>query len=104
MSDVCLADLCGFCCICCSASLTSYCNTKNAGADGCCGRSSYAGCCGGCCNESFNEDSFDQQVKKDLARTKADPPLAQPQPVHEQPMPRNMEQQLGAGEIRVSEV
>jgi len=40
------------------------------GAGGCCGRNSQ-GCCGSCCADSFNEDTFDEQVKKDMARIRA---------------------------------
>jgi len=55
------------------------------GADGCCGsRNSNAGCCGSCCGKSFDEDIFDEQVKKDLEKTR-DPDAAPP--TEKQPPP-----------------
>ncbi|RDB23763.1 hypothetical protein Hypma_009490 [Hypsizygus marmoreus] len=45
-------------------------DTFGAKCCSCCG-SGQAGCCGSCCGDSFNEDAFDKQVKKDLAKTRA---------------------------------
>lgn len=40
------------------------CSSEAYGAKGCCGNSN-AGCCGSCCNSSFDEDAFDVQAQKD---------------------------------------
>lgn len=40
-------------------------HTDAFGANGCCNSNSTAGCCGSCCNKSFDEDRFDEQMKED---------------------------------------
>lgn len=45
---------------------------------GCCG------CCGSCCSKSFDEDAFEEQVRKDLEKTR-DPNA--PVPVQQQMTP-----------------
>jgi len=94
-------DIMTFCCLCCSGSLETYCETKRFGAGGCCSSDApgSAGCCGACCDKSFNEDVFDKQIKDSLARTRA----ADPPAVSRQPAPTECMEQLGkngtSGEI-----
>ncbi|KAL0946092.1 hypothetical protein HGRIS_012358 [Hohenbuehelia grisea] len=63
-----LAGCCGICCVCCEASLFSWCTTKAYGAGS---STTQSGCCGRCCGDSFNEDAFDKAVQKDLERTRS---------------------------------
>ncbi|GLB39862.1 hypothetical protein LshimejAT787_0703720 [Lyophyllum shimeji] len=65
------AACCGICCLCGVASLQTWCNQTPWGAGGCCSRDGPSGCCGSCCGDSFNEDSFDKEVQKDLEKTRA---------------------------------
>ncbi|KAF8196294.1 hypothetical protein K438DRAFT_1760458 [Mycena galopus ATCC 62051] len=54
------AGCCGCCAICIYSALEPWCNTKAFGG----GDSNHqAGCCGWCCNKSFNEDSMDKWDK-----------------------------------------
>ncbi len=39
---------------------------------------STSGCCGSCCDKSFNEDSFDEQVRRDMEATR-DPNAPRPE-------------------------
>ncbi|KAG1752136.1 hypothetical protein EDB19DRAFT_1093590 [Suillus lakei] len=76
----CLGSLCGGCCIVLTTALGTWCNTNVFGSNTkCCGPQ---GCCGGCCRESFDEDHFDEQMKKEMERTKDTS-----QPVETQPGP-----------------
>ncbi|KIY70225.1 hypothetical protein CYLTODRAFT_419956 [Cylindrobasidium torrendii FP15055 ss-10] len=56
----------GLCAIFCISNLAVWCNTKSYGDGG----NSTAGCCGPCCNKSFDEDGFDAAVKKDADRNR----------------------------------
>lgn len=59
----------------------------------CCGRN--AGCCGFCCNKGFNEDSFEDEVQKDIAKTRdSNAPAEQPKasPDMTVPNPSNKEE------------
>ncbi|KAI0698969.1 hypothetical protein C8T65DRAFT_742738 [Cerioporus squamosus] len=70
--DYCCAGLCGGCCIACTESLNMYCFSKAYGSGTTTNRQ--AGCCGSCCNKSFDED--DQFA----ARQAADAPAVNTQP------------------------
>ncbi|KAJ7735920.1 hypothetical protein B0H16DRAFT_1574735 [Mycena metata] len=62
----------GCCGIILFSALEPWCNTKTYGAsDG----NRLAGCCGSCCNKSFNEDSTDT-----WAKPSSQPETTQPQP------------------------
>ncbi|KAM5533008.1 hypothetical protein V8D89_013350, partial [Ganoderma adspersum] len=54
-SDSIWTSCCGVCCVACTGALESWCFTKSYGSGGS-GRQ--AGCCGSCCNKSFDEDEF----------------------------------------------
>ncbi|KAJ7075113.1 hypothetical protein B0H15DRAFT_867908 [Mycena belliarum] len=54
------AACCGICCLCGFSALSSWCNMGSYGGRG--GRR-LNGCCGSCCNDSFNEDSMDRWDK-----------------------------------------
>ncbi|KAF8884212.1 hypothetical protein CPB84DRAFT_172834 [Gymnopilus junonius] len=86
--------LCGGCCIVFFSALGSWSNTQAFGAGGCCGKNRNAGCCGSCCSDSFNEDSFDAQIQKDLENTR-DPNA--PAPV--KPAPTTAEQPKSTEEM-----
>ncbi|EDR10278.1 uncharacterized protein LACBIDRAFT_317006 [Laccaria bicolor S238N-H82] len=74
MSDgagACAGVCCTFCCLGGEAGLATWCNTQTFGAGGCpCCRNHVNGCCGSCCNDSFDEDAFDKKVRKDLENTR----------------------------------
>jgi hypothetical protein len=54
------------------------------GGNGCCSSgNTTAGCCGSCCDDSFNEDSFD----KHMAKSGAEPKASQPAPAGEMTVP-----------------
>ncbi|KIO22422.1 hypothetical protein M407DRAFT_245187 [Tulasnella calospora MUT 4182] len=73
LDDIC-AGLCGFCVICCSSALESWCMFKRYGSDGC-------GCCGcrcggsrGCCPSCGgfdDEDAWDKEDRERAAATSA---------------------------------
>ncbi|KAJ6588377.1 hypothetical protein B0H19DRAFT_1248047 [Mycena capillaripes] len=69
------AACCGLCCLCGTGALGTWCNMNAFGGRG--GRS--VGCCGSCCNKSFNEDSMDKW-EKDRAnlREKSQPAPTEP--------------------------
>ncbi|KAG1819271.1 uncharacterized protein BJ212DRAFT_83214 [Suillus subaureus] len=63
----CLGSTCGGCCNVLPTTALG-CNINAFGANArCCGAQ---GCCGGCCRESFDEDHFDEQMKREMERTK----------------------------------
>ncbi|TFL03867.1 hypothetical protein BDV98DRAFT_563197 [Pterulicium gracile] len=64
----CCASCCGLCAIFTSTSLGVWCNQNAFGSRGCGGN---RGCCGSCCDESFDEDVFDRELRKDMAKTQA---------------------------------
>ncbi|KAF9557806.1 hypothetical protein CPC08DRAFT_710119 [Agrocybe pediades] len=85
--DIC-AGLCGGCCLFCFSGLGAWCTTQYSesyGSRGCGGNSS-AGCCGRCCSQSFDEDAFDEQVKKDMEKTR-DPNAPSSPPKNQQMAP-----------------
>ena len=43
------------------------------GANGCCGRNKIAGCCGSCCDDSFNDDSLEKHLTKSGAAITCQP-------------------------------
>ncbi|KAF8842828.1 hypothetical protein BDN67DRAFT_965251, partial [Paxillus ammoniavirescens] len=70
------------CCICITTALQTWCNLHAFGANvRCCG--GQQGCCGCCCDSSFNEDDFDERMKKERARKERD----NNEPVDSQPAP-----------------
>ncbi|KAG1767810.1 hypothetical protein EDD22DRAFT_277767 [Suillus occidentalis] len=77
----CLGSLCGGCCIVLptTALWSPWCDINAFGANAkCCGP---RGCCG-CCRESFDDDHFDEQMRREMERTKDTS-----QPVKTQPGP-----------------
>ncbi|KAF9011881.1 hypothetical protein BDQ17DRAFT_1218170, partial [Cyathus striatus] len=70
----CMGAVCGICCIGITTAMGTWCNTRAYGADGCCDN---GGCCGSCCSKSFNEDTFDEDIQKDMEKTR-DPNAASP--------------------------
>ncbi|KAG6860612.1 hypothetical protein C0995_009366 [Termitomyces sp. Mi166 len=61
------------------------------GSNGCCNGNRQAGCCNSCCGDSFDEDAFDKEVKKDMEKTRAstsadDKPATTEQPTSGQAM------------------
>jgi len=77
-------SIAGGCCLCITGALQAYCNTKAFGGNGCCGSgNTTAGCCGSCCDDSFNEDSFD----KHMAKSGAEPKASQLAPAGEMTVP-----------------
>ncbi|KAM6501104.1 hypothetical protein JOM56_004118 [Amanita muscaria] len=63
----CLSACCALCCLCGAASLQSW---AMAG-EGYGSRNGNAGCCDSCCKKSFDDDDFDEQVKRDMAKASA---------------------------------
>jgi len=51
------------CALCCFSNLQAWCDQKAFGGNGCCGQRGQAGCCNSCCDDAFNEDSFDKPKK-----------------------------------------
>ncbi|KAH7928330.1 hypothetical protein BV22DRAFT_1030820 [Leucogyrophana mollusca] len=81
-ADSCLGALCGGCCLVLGSALTTWCNLNAFGANvNCC---SQRGCCGCCCQSSFDDDNFDEQMKREMERTQQDRPV---KPVDTQPVP-----------------
>ncbi|KAF8128705.1 hypothetical protein EV363DRAFT_1221404 [Boletus edulis] len=74
------ADAAGCCGLCVYSALEAWCILHPFGAR-CCG-SGPRGCCGSCCDNSFNEDNFDEQLKKAQAKNSANT-----EPVDSQPTP-----------------
>ncbi|KAJ7130228.1 hypothetical protein C8R44DRAFT_731783 [Mycena epipterygia] len=70
------AACCGLCCFCGFGALESWCDLNAYGGRG--GRH-ITGCCGSCCNRSFNEDSMDRW-DKDKAQLREKPADSQPEP------------------------
>ncbi|SJL10515.1 uncharacterized protein ARMOST_13901 [Armillaria ostoyae] len=58
-----------------SSALSNWCMLNSYGSDS---GTSTSGCCGSCCDKSFNEDSFDEQVRSDLEATR-DPNAPRPE-------------------------
>ena len=62
---------------------------QNLGTYGSRGCTCQAGCCGSCCKDSFDEDTFEDQVRKDMEKTR-DPNASvhnpQQQPMASEPM------------------
>ncbi|KAF9450025.1 hypothetical protein P691DRAFT_811266 [Macrolepiota fuliginosa MF-IS2] len=108
----CCSGFCGICCVAISSTISQWSSTSRAGSTGlCCCGSRYAGCCGSCCNDRFNEDNFEDQVRNDMAKTrdpnvpveqpKASPEMAIPSPNSE---PKSQDKaQDGNGETRKDE-
>ncbi|KAK0205406.1 hypothetical protein DFS33DRAFT_1383315 [Desarmillaria ectypa] len=65
--DICASICCGLCCVACSSALSNWCMLKSYGSGS---GTSTSGCCGSCCDKSFNEDSFDEQVRRDMEATR----------------------------------
>ncbi|KAJ6570902.1 hypothetical protein DFH09DRAFT_1362528 [Mycena vulgaris] len=64
------AACCGLCAICGFSALSNWCNLHAYG-----GNSKINGCCGSCCNKSFNDDSTDKWANdKAQARTERSQP------------------------------
>ncbi|KAG2073961.1 hypothetical protein BDR04DRAFT_257099 [Suillus decipiens] len=64
----CLGSVCGNCLGDILPTTAVGCNINTCGISAkCCGPQ---GCCGGCCGESFDEDRFDEQIKREMERTK----------------------------------
>ncbi|KAJ7832290.1 hypothetical protein B0H13DRAFT_1654265, partial [Mycena leptocephala] len=55
--------------------LEPWCNTKAYGGSG---GNHIAGCCGSCCNKSFNEDSMDKWDKAGVQTEKSQPGPSEP--------------------------
>jgi len=78
MADSGGADVGGICGLIIFSALNPWCNTHAFGANGCCNSNSTAGCCGSCCNKSFDEDRFDEQMEEDSKKSKTNkdqPPI-----------------------------
>ncbi|KAJ6492846.1 hypothetical protein C8R47DRAFT_423751 [Mycena vitilis] len=76
----------GCCALLCFSALEPWCNTKAyGGSDG----NRLAGCCGPCCNKSFNEDSAETWAKDNHEAEKTQPgpsePMKIPAPPPKQP-------------------
>ncbi|KAF9045245.1 hypothetical protein BJ165DRAFT_1404466 [Panaeolus papilionaceus] len=75
MSDGALADCCEYwslihdhvSALCGFGALTNWCTTGTWGSGG---SNNTAGCCGSCCNKSFDDDAFEEQVAKDMEKTR----------------------------------
>ncbi|KAG8216042.1 hypothetical protein J3R82DRAFT_8039 [Butyriboletus roseoflavus] len=79
-ADAGIAACCGLCAY---SALANWCIIHPFGADVRCGGGP-RGCCGSCCDSSFNEDNFDERMKKEQARNgaNAEPVGSQPVPSH----------------------
>ncbi|EEB95972.1 hypothetical protein MPER_04975 [Moniliophthora perniciosa FA553] len=67
----CAALCCGACCLGIFSALAQWCNTPEPyGIRGCGCCDNPKGCCGSCCDRSFNDDNFDEEVKKDMEKTR----------------------------------
>ncbi|KAH7910917.1 hypothetical protein BJ138DRAFT_1179940 [Hygrophoropsis aurantiaca] len=86
-ADDCIGGICGGCCLILGSALTTWCNLHAFGSDTSCWGQ---GCCNSCFKKSFDEDNFDEQMKKEMERTRQDPP---PQPVDTQPVSQSMSPQ-----------
>ncbi|KAJ7055276.1 hypothetical protein C8F01DRAFT_463892, partial [Mycena amicta] len=70
------AEAGGCCAIVLYSALGPWCDTKAFGSGG---SNRQAGCCGSCCNKSFNEDSTDKwDLKKEGEEEKTQPAPTQP--------------------------
>ncbi|KAJ7481537.1 hypothetical protein FB451DRAFT_1394185 [Mycena latifolia] len=76
------AACCGICCLCGFSAISSWCDQTAYGGRG--GRR-INGCCGSCCNKSFNEDSMDRwdQDKAKLRTEKSQPGPSEPMKIPE---------------------
>ncbi|KAJ7337353.1 hypothetical protein DFH08DRAFT_964353 [Mycena albidolilacea] len=79
MADEAGAACCGICLLCGFGALSTWCNMNAFGGRG--GR--HTGCCGRCCNDSFNEDSMDRWDKdraelRETAQPEGTAPMAIP--------------------------
>ncbi|KAJ7253062.1 hypothetical protein B0H12DRAFT_602972 [Mycena haematopus] len=79
------AVCCGICLLCGFGALSNWCNTGSCGGRG--GRH-IAGCCGSCCDRSFNDDSMDRW-DKDKAKLRTE--KAQPEPTEPMSLPASTE-------------
>ncbi|KAJ7258054.1 hypothetical protein B0H12DRAFT_1322647 [Mycena haematopus] len=61
----------GICAICVISAFQPWCNTKAFGGNS---GNHLAGCCGSCCNKSFNEDSLDKWDKERPEKTNSQQP------------------------------
>ncbi|KAF5325359.1 hypothetical protein D9619_009630 [Psilocybe cf. subviscida] len=64
----CCSILCGGCCLAIFSTLTAFCSTKTYGAGS--GSGGNTGCCGKCFKSSFDEDGFEDEVRKDMEKTR----------------------------------
>ncbi|KAH7882950.1 hypothetical protein F5I97DRAFT_153857 [Phlebopus sp. FC_14] len=85
------ASVCGCCALFITSSLEAWCNLHAFGADiKCCG--GQRGCCGRCCDSSFDKDDFDERIKKHQERQRENhdiPVAAQPLPTPKMIVPDN---------------
>ncbi|KAJ8083186.1 hypothetical protein PM082_009055 [Marasmius tenuissimus] len=65
--EECLGFCCAGCCVTCFSALSNWCNTQAMGGNCCRGS---RGCCDSCCRSSFDKDNFEDEVHKDMERTK----------------------------------
>ncbi|KAF9530527.1 hypothetical protein CPB83DRAFT_850474 [Crepidotus variabilis] len=81
-----IGGCCGFCCIAIAGALSSWFNMKPYGSKS---GSSSSGCCGCCCRKSFDEDAFEEEVRRDMEKTR-DPNAPRLQhPTNQQPSQGN---------------
>ncbi|KAG1737491.1 uncharacterized protein EDB91DRAFT_479185 [Suillus paluster] len=93
MSDAgsCLGSLCGGCCIVLTTAPAAWCSTSSFSVL----TSNY--CCRGCCRDSFNEHHFDEQIRKEMERTKDSSQLVETQPGPSGSMTANMTENTSGG-------
>ncbi|KAF7308118.1 hypothetical protein MKEN_01174400 [Mycena kentingensis (nom. inval.)] len=78
----------GCCAICFYSIFAPFCDTKAYGSGD---SNDVAGCCGSCCNKSFNEDSADQWAK-DKGEEGSGASEKQPEPTAQMAVPASAEE------------